>query len=264
MDDNSTPYPSATPFKFQPFLIFYFFFLFVTFSRHLLLHLASFWEACFACFLTEVFFSGSRVLFTRPPSTIFSKKNFKIRSHGTIHTFKIYFITVFSIFSNKRYPNRFLFNFSLFISSIKWRSIQPSFSFAKPNWSNAIRSTTMPLLTSGSWVFFFFFPFSLFFFQMKKLQKKPFWTEIHFSFEMAEMTGTFRNGPVFTARWSRGFFCTEVSFGMENTGWYKMVLTSLILCLLDTPSIDQAVLGEILDWVSIDQVSRVLNFNQAS
>ena len=83
--------------SFNHFLFFIFFFLFVTFSRHLLLHLASFWEACF---LTEVFFSGSRVLFTRPPSTIFSKKNFKTRSHGTIHTFKIYFITVFSIFSN--------------------------------------------------------------------------------------------------------------------------------------------------------------------
>ena len=153
------------------------FFLFVTFSRHLLLHLASFWEACFACFLTEVFFSRSRVLFTRPSSTIFSEKNFKTRFHGTIHTFKIYFITVFSIFRNKRYPNRFLFNFSLFISSIKWRSIQPSFSFAKPNWSNAIRSTTMPLLTSGSWVFFFFFFFLFpffFFFKWKNCRRNHF------------------------------------------------------------------------------------------
>ena len=73
----------------------------------------------FCTFSNRSFFSGSRVLFTRPASTLFSKKNFKIGSNGNIHTFKIYFITVFSVFSNKRYPNRLLFNFSLFISSIK-------------------------------------------------------------------------------------------------------------------------------------------------
>ena len=28
---------------------------------------------------------------------------FKIGSHDTIHTFKIYFVTVFSVFSNKQY-----------------------------------------------------------------------------------------------------------------------------------------------------------------
>ena len=32
--------------------------------------------------------------------------NFKIGSHDTIHTFKNYFTTVFSVFSNKQYPNR--------------------------------------------------------------------------------------------------------------------------------------------------------------
>ena len=31
----------------------------------------------------------------------------KTGSHGTIHTFKNYFATVFSIFNNKRYPNGF-------------------------------------------------------------------------------------------------------------------------------------------------------------
>ena len=35
-----------------------------------------------------------------------AKKNFKIGSHGTINTFKNYFITVFLVFSNKRYLNR--------------------------------------------------------------------------------------------------------------------------------------------------------------
>ena len=50
-------------------------------------------------------FSGSRALFTRPASTFFHK-NFKTGSHSTIHTFKNYFAILFSVFSNKRYPNR--------------------------------------------------------------------------------------------------------------------------------------------------------------
>ena len=44
------------------------------------------------------FFSGSRVLFTGPTSTLL-KKNFKIGSYSTIHIFKNYFVTIFSIFS---------------------------------------------------------------------------------------------------------------------------------------------------------------------
>ena len=43
----------------------------------------------------------------RPASTFFLKKNFKIGSHNTIHTFKNYFTTVFLILSNKQYPNRY-------------------------------------------------------------------------------------------------------------------------------------------------------------
>ena len=45
-----------------------------------------------------VLFSGSRALFTGPTSTLFRKKN-KNESHGIIHAFKNYFVTVFSIFS---------------------------------------------------------------------------------------------------------------------------------------------------------------------
>lgn len=45
------------------------------------------------------FLCGSRALFTGPASTDFSKFFFKIGSHGTIHTFKNYFSTVFSIFN---------------------------------------------------------------------------------------------------------------------------------------------------------------------
>ena len=54
------------------------------------------------------FFCGSRALFMRPVSTEFSKNNFKIGSHDTIHVFKNYFVTVFSVFSNKWYQNRSL------------------------------------------------------------------------------------------------------------------------------------------------------------
>ena len=43
---------------------------------------------------------GSRALFTGPASTEFKKNNNnKIGSHGTIHTFKNYFVTMFLVFS---------------------------------------------------------------------------------------------------------------------------------------------------------------------
>ena len=44
------------------------------------------------------FFSGSRTVFTGPASVLFSKKTFKIESHGTIHIFKNYFTIMFSVF----------------------------------------------------------------------------------------------------------------------------------------------------------------------
>ena len=50
--------------------------------------------------------SGSHALFTGVTSTEFNKIFIKIRSHNTIYTFKNYFVTVFSVFNNKRYPNR--------------------------------------------------------------------------------------------------------------------------------------------------------------
>ena len=45
------------------------------------------------------FLCGSRALFTRPASIFFSKNNFKTGSYDTIHKFKNYFVTVFSVFS---------------------------------------------------------------------------------------------------------------------------------------------------------------------
>ena len=46
-----------------------------------------------------LFFSGSCALFMGSANTFFSKNNFKIGSHGTIHTFKNYFTIVFLAFS---------------------------------------------------------------------------------------------------------------------------------------------------------------------
>jgi len=48
------------------------------------------------------------VHYSQDPQVLFfnSKNNFKTRSHDIIHTFKNYFTAVFSIFNNKRYPNR--------------------------------------------------------------------------------------------------------------------------------------------------------------
>ena len=53
-------------------------------------------------------------LFMRPTATLFREKNIKNGSYGTIHTFKNYFVTLFSVFSfqffnfskNKLYSNR--------------------------------------------------------------------------------------------------------------------------------------------------------------
>ena len=56
-------------------------------------------------FCVCVQFSGSCVLFTGSISTFSNKIFIKIGFNGTIHTFKNYFITIFLVFSNKRYPN---------------------------------------------------------------------------------------------------------------------------------------------------------------
>ena len=49
--------------------------------------------------LCWVFFSEFYALFTRPANILFNKKNFKIRFYSTIHAFKNYFATIFSVFS---------------------------------------------------------------------------------------------------------------------------------------------------------------------
>ena len=49
--------------------------------------------------LRLAFFEGPTVLFMGPASTEKRKSNFKTESHNTIHIFKNYFTTVFSVFS---------------------------------------------------------------------------------------------------------------------------------------------------------------------
>ena len=61
----------------------------------------------FALLCASAFFlCGFRALFTGLASMKFSKYNFKTKPYGIIHTFKNYFTIVFSVFSNKWYPNK--------------------------------------------------------------------------------------------------------------------------------------------------------------
>ena len=48
---------------------------------------------------------GPTALFTDPQKSSKYKFQYKFGSHGTIYIFKNYCATVFSVFSNKRYPN---------------------------------------------------------------------------------------------------------------------------------------------------------------
>ena len=57
------------------------------------------WRLAFLC--------GSRALFLGSACTDFSKFFFKTESYDIIHTFKNYFVTVFSVFNNKRYQTDF-------------------------------------------------------------------------------------------------------------------------------------------------------------
>ena len=67
--------------------------------------------SAFCAFPSSVFLDGeSCILFMGPASTFFNKIFIKIESHGTIHTFKNYFIIVFSVFSNKWYSNTTILN----------------------------------------------------------------------------------------------------------------------------------------------------------
>ena len=61
-------------------------------------------------------------LFTGPKTTLFIKQNIKNRSHGTIHIFKTYFATVFSVFifqQNKLYPNIHIIQILFIIWQVK-------------------------------------------------------------------------------------------------------------------------------------------------
>ena len=64
-------------------------------------NLASIWEAHFARFPAEAFFSNGLVYCSWDPQILYlaKKKNSKIGSKSIIHTFKNYFTTVFSVFN---------------------------------------------------------------------------------------------------------------------------------------------------------------------
>ena len=58
-------------------------------------------------FSAFVFLSVGPVHYSWDPQVVLFNKIFiKTGSHSTIHIFKNYFVTVFSVFSNKQYPNR--------------------------------------------------------------------------------------------------------------------------------------------------------------
>ena len=80
--------PPSTP--ASAFLFFFFFFL----REHV--------------YVALCFFSGYGALFTGFTIFFFDKTFIKNRSHDTIHTFKNYFVTIFSVFNfqqNMQYPN---------------------------------------------------------------------------------------------------------------------------------------------------------------
>ena len=85
---------------------FFFFFFLALMNSNLTVH------ACdYTVRETKLLFANCsntvHALFIGPTITLF-KKNIKNGSHGTIHTFKNYFVIVFSVFSfskNKLYPN---------------------------------------------------------------------------------------------------------------------------------------------------------------
>ena len=69
---------------------------------------------------TDSLYMRQSALFTGPTTTLFWKNNIKHGSHGTIHTFKNYFATVFSVFSflqNKLIVHLLMGTFKAFINS---------------------------------------------------------------------------------------------------------------------------------------------------
>ena len=74
---------------------------------------------------------GLTILFMDPQKSFKYIFQYKLRSHSIIHTFKNYFITVFSIFSNKWYSNR-PFNFNNCTVSVLLPSVSATFGFFIP------------------------------------------------------------------------------------------------------------------------------------
>ena len=83
--------------------------------------------------LKNVSIKGFCVLFTGLIIFFFNKIFIKNRSQDTIHTFKNYFVTMFSVFSSKWYPNRSLSSFtSVSIQKFVYFIIIIFFFFTQP------------------------------------------------------------------------------------------------------------------------------------
>ena len=95
-----------------------------------------------------------------PQTSFFSNFFIKNRSHGTIHTFKNYFATVFSVFSFQLYPNGSFSNNSFFSILLCFLS-SPFFFifFLLPLGIFFLLMSLVPKTKSLSVFFFFFFFF---------------------------------------------------------------------------------------------------------
>ena len=97
-DANVEPKRTLNVCMFCVFLFFFFFWVFTCFRVMRLLFMHCFMNSSRKCWL----FHGeqcTRALFTDAQISFFSNFFIKNGSHGTIHTFKIYFATVFSVFN---------------------------------------------------------------------------------------------------------------------------------------------------------------------
>ena len=83
---------TTCPFAFGLLRLYVFSFTFPFFFQSLLILTAPFMHMDLLC-------NRQSALFTGPTTTLFKKKNIKNGYRGTIHSFKNYFATVFSVFS---------------------------------------------------------------------------------------------------------------------------------------------------------------------
>ena len=122
-------------------------------SRFLLFFFFSFFSCMWIVISHEFTVQGTKITIHTLFITVHALKNIKNWSHGTIHTFKNYFVTVLSVFNfnnNKLNPN----------GPIVYQLYQLGNSKKK----NKITKVAMGVLRVLFFFFFFSFSFSFFFF----------------------------------------------------------------------------------------------------